>query len=301
MARKLMKSLLLCVILAVPAVAQERVQLPEPGQTDEWCITPIVWNNIDDLAQQRAEMERALNQGYLGVRLEPLDEARAKQLNVDKNVKGVVIAESIADSPAAKAGVKTNDVVLSVDGRPVANEQELTEAVRAHKPGETVSLEVLRDGKRQKIDVTLGSRPLLGDFGSFTLEPGNPRVFRGRLPETFNLGEPYVMLMPGQPRLGVSVLPMTDDLRRYFGVESGKGVLVSAVAPGSPAESAGLRAGDVIVSVDGQPVAQSGDISRALRKDSDQARAVAVEVFRDKTRLTFTASIPAQKLMMNEE
>jgi len=170
----------------------------------------------------------------------------------------------------------------------------------SHKKGDKATLEVARDGKRQKLEVTLGGQFALGTGGVFA-GPEGDELFRGRMPEGFNLGEPYVMMFPGTPRLGVSVLPMTDDLRDYFGVEHGKGVLVSAVSKGSAAERAGLRAGDVVLSVDGQPVARAGDITRAHRsKEGDAPRTVQLEIMRERSRQTLSATVEGTKLM-NEE
>jgi serine protease Do len=244
----------------------------------------------------RAEMERARQSGYLGVYLGELTEAKAKQLKVD-GAKGALVERVIPNSPAEKAGVRAGDVVVGIDGRSVASEEELRDALRAHKKGDSATLEIVRDGKRQKVEVTLGGHLAVGPGGAFA-GPEGFELFRGQWPEGFERGEPYVMMFPGAPRLGVSVLPMTDDLRDYFGVEHGKGVLVSAVSKGSAAERAGLRAGDVVLTVDGQPVARAGDIARALRsKEGDAPRTVQLEVMRERGRLTLSATVEAPRLL----
>ena len=279
MPRHVLQAVLLCVLVSIPAAAQD----DQRARADEL----------------RAEMERARQSGYLGVYLGDLTEEKAKALKLE-GTRGALVERVIPGSPAAKAGLRSNDVVVAVDGRPVGSEGELREALHGHKKGDKVTLEIARDGKRQKIDVTLGGQLAFGEGGVFA-GPDGYELFRGRMPEGFNRGEPYVMMFPGTPRLGVSVLPMTDDLRDYFGVEHGKGVLVSAVSKGSAAERAGLRAGDVILTVDGQPVARAGEITRALRStESDAPRTVQLEVVRERGRLTLSATVEGPRLM-NEE
>jgi serine protease Do len=298
MRRHLFGAALACALISIPVVAQERVHVPGPGETDEWCATPIVWTGAGQDADSLRRMEAMRKRGYLGVRLGDLTEARAKELGIG-DAKGALVMDVLPDSPAAKAGLKANDVVVSVDGRAVASDEELRAAIGEHENGQQVTLEIVRDGKRQTVVATLASA--LGDFELLD-RPGGGEIFRGRLPEGFSFGDPSAMMFPGQPRLGVSILPMTDELREYFGVERGTGVLVSAVSKGSAAERAGLRAGDVLVSVDGQPVAQTGDVARALRgtEGSDAPRTVRVEIVRDRSRQTLSATVEAPKVM-NEE
>lgn len=304
MPRHVLKAALLCAVLALPVSAQERgarIHLPEPGETDEWCITPIVWGAGQDAqALREALVAQGQARAYLGVQLGPLTEAKAKELKVDGS-KGALVREVISDSPASKAGLKANDVIVAVDGQSITSEEQLRELLLAHKEGDSVSLEVVRDGKRQKIQATLAERMMFGDVNVFTGPDGEHELFRGRMPEGFRMGEPYVMMFPGTPKLGVSVLPMTNDLREFFGVERGKGVLVSAVSKGSAADRAGLRAGDVVLTVDGDTISRTGDIAIALRKKGEEGpRTVQIEIIRDRSRQTLSATVEEQKLM-NEE
>ena len=281
MPRHVLQATLLCVLVSIPAAAQ------------------VAETRAQAAEELRAQMEQMRQSGYLGVYLGELTEAKAKQLKLD-GTKGALVERVIPNSPAAKAGLKSGDVIVAIDGRSVGSEGELREVLLTHKKGDKTTLEVARGSKREKLDVTLGGQVALGPGGVFA-GPEDYELFRGRMGEGFNRGEPYVMMFPGTPRLGVSVLPMTDDLRDYFGVEHGKGVLVSAVTKGSAAERAGLRAGDVVLTVDGQPVARAGDIARALRsKEGDAPRTVQLEVMRERSRLTLSATVEGQKLM-NEE
>lgn len=299
MPRRLMVATLLCAVMSIPAVAQERVHLPAHGETDEWCITPIVWTGQDEKTdQQLRELASLQQRPYLGVELGDLTDAKAKELKLE-GTKGALVERVVPGTPAESAGLKTDDVVVAIDGKLVASGSELRETLAGRQPGDKVSLEILRSGKRQTVEATLAGR--FGDARIFS-GPNGMELFRGRLPEGFEFGGPGTMMtFPTAPRLGVAVLPMTDDLRDYFGVERGKGVLVSAVTKGSPAAAAGIRAGDVLVAVDGETVTRSGDISRVLAsKSAEGPRTVQVELVRDKSRQTVSATVEAPRVM-NEE
>ncbi len=290
----------LCAVISIPIAAQERVHLPAPGETSEWCLTPIVWPVQDQAIELDQEAENLQRRAYLGVDLASLTDARAKELKIFS--KGALIQRVMPNSPAEKAGLKANDVVVAIDGKAIASDAELRDAIGDHESGQTVTLEVIRDGKRQTVQATLGSRFALGDRG-FLRTPNGMELFRGRMPEGFAFGdgEPYVMLFPGAPRLGVSVLPMTNDLRDYFGAEHDKGVLVSAVSKGSAAERAGIQTGDVIVSIDGEAVSRAGEISRVLAsKRTEGPRTVEIVLVRNHSAQTVTATVDAPRLM-NEE
>jgi membrane-associated protease RseP (regulator of RpoE activity) len=96
--------------------------------------------------------------------------------------------------------------------------------------------------------------------------------------------------MASGSRLGMQVQSMSDQLRAYFGAPADSGVLVGAVEPGSPADKAGIKAGDVIVEVDGAAVDEPGDVVRAIagKKENDPA---AIAVIRDKRRVSLTAHV----------
>jgi serine protease Do len=213
------------------------------------------------------------------------------------------------DSPAAKAGLKAGDVVVGFDGERVRSVRQFTRLVQETPEGRSVKIDVLRDGKKQTLDATPENRTAMGrrDFGvdserlrdeiergmrgfrfemprdfDFRFDDRGPRRFEYRFPES-------VMPFMARPRgrLGVSVQSLTPELEEYFGAKNG-GALVSSVAPDSAAAKAGIKAGDVITSVNGRSVDDSSDLTRELE---DTTGEVTIVVLRDKKEMTLKATI----------
>jgi serine protease Do len=190
---------------------------------------------------------------------------------------GVVVDEVRPDSPAEKAGVKRSDVIVNFDGERVRSVRQFTRLVQETPPGRTVKATLLRDGQQKDVEITpregrgvLGGnfvdRDRLRDFGtSGDRVPGFDVLPRG-MPFDFDFAFPGAS---SSRRLGVDVDRLTDQLAKYFGAK--EGVLVAEVADDSAAAHAGLKAGDVITSVDARPVRSREDLVRALRdaKDDD--------------------------------
>ena len=211
---------------------------------------------------------------------------------------GVRIDGVDEDSPAAKAGVKEGDVVVEFDGERVRSARQLTRLVQETPDGRTVKMTVTRGGARQTLDITPAASSAAWSFNfdgpelHAEIERGL-RDFRG-MPQR---GGPMFDFrfdgMPGmaasRARLGVQVETLSDQLAEYFGVKGG-GVLVSAVTADSPAEHAGLKAGDVITAVNGTAVRDAGELVDELREAGD-GREVRLDVVRDKTSTTVTATL----------
>lgn len=153
---------------------------------------------------------------------------------------GAVVTEVEPDSPGAKAGLRTGDVVTEIDGHAVEDAGELQVEVGQKGPGTTVHLQVLRDGKTQNVPVTL--------------------VAMGK--SDHEIGEQGPQ---GKMRWGLGLSDLGPDLRDELRAPRGlTGALVEQVQPGSSADNAGMRRGDVIVEVDRKPVANAGDVQKAL-------------------------------------
>jgi serine protease Do len=230
-------------------------------------------------------------------------------ISVDDVAEGVRIEDVDQDGPAAKAGLRSGDLLVEVEGERVRSARQLSRLIQESPEGRSVRLSVMRDGKRQQFDVTPEARTF--DFGfdgdqwargmerSFReieprwreLEPRlrelEPRLkgFRFDGPMDFNFDFPPVT--SPRARLGVQLNSLTPELAEYFGAKNG-GALVAGVTADSPAAKAGLRAGDVITSVDGDAVRDVSDLVDELR---DKSGEVTLGIVRDKKDSTVKAAI----------
>jgi serine protease Do len=178
--------------------------------------------------------------GWLGVQVQGIDEDLAKSLKMS-DTHGALVSNVTPGSPADEAGLKPGDVVRSVDGKPVETSSDLSSRVASTGPGTRVSLDVRRDGAEKTIDVKLGTFP-------------DEQVADARGQE-------------GHGKLGVAVRTLTPDVAQGMDLPGdAHGVVVVQVEPGSPAENAGLRERDVVVSVDGQAVADAGAFRASVEK-----------------------------------
>lgn len=191
----------------------------------------------------------AVRRGYLGVQIQPISKDIAEGLGLD-DAKGAIVARVEEGSPAEKAGIKTGDAILAVDGHEVKNARELARDIAGFAPGKSVDVTVWRDGKKREISVTLTKMP----------------------------GEKTASAETGEEqggKLGLSLAPASS----VDGADK-EGVVVVGVEPGSPAEERGLRSGDVIVSVGGKKVETPQDVREAvkeLRKEGRKAVLMQVE------------------------
>lgn len=207
--------------------------------------------------------------------------------------QGVRIEDVDEGSPAEKAGLRAGDVVVEFDGERVRSARQFARLVQETPDGRTVKATIVRGGSRQTLDITpeAGSRAWGGDV-LLHMPDIEREVERGlrAMPRDFafdfHLDGPFSAWSRG--RLGVRLAPLTDQLAEYFGAK--EGVLVSSVEEGSAAEKAGLKAGDVIVAVNGRTVDSPSEVTEALRDAGDGA-AVDLRVLRDRKELSLKATI----------
>lgn len=207
-------------------------------------------------------------------------------ITVRDSDSGVVVESVRTETPASRAGVKEGDIVREFDGERARSAAQFTRLVRETAPARTVKMIVLRNGAATTMDISPENRGADG-----IRFPDVAREFRRfQLPPDFN----FDFADPGfgfrsPRRLGVTVTPLSDQLAEYFGVK--QGVLVSEVVPGSVAEAAGIKAGDVITTVAGQTVSSSSDVVKELGS-ADSGANVEIRVTRDRKEVTLTAKLP---------
>lgn len=212
---------------------------------------------------------------------------------------GVRIDDVDTDGPAARAGVQPGDVIVEFDGERVRSARQLTRLVRETPDGRAVEIALMRGGTRQTVTATPEVRSFAwnmdidGDRIRRDVERSleGLRGFRMEPPVMdfrFDNGGGTMTWTRREGRAGVTLEPLSDQLAAYFGAAGG-GALVSAVTSGSAAEKAGLEAGDVITSVNGERVDNARDAARAIRRAGDAE--MTLEIVRNKQPATVKMSL----------
>jgi len=189
---------------------------------------------------------------------------------------GARILSVMADSPAQQAGLQAGDVVVALDGRPVADAGEFMAAFREYEPGESPSLTVRRDGSELTVQPVLAEKS-----GRFMIDL--PRF-------NFDFGGDMQPKTGRRGYLGVHLQPLTEELREYFGAPADEGILVARVEAGSPAAQAGLQAGDVITGIDGSKVSRHRDLVTGLA-DLEEGDPVEITAYRDRQAQSFQVNV----------
>jgi serine protease Do len=220
----------------------------------------------------------------------------ARDLRSDESAKlsgqGGVVVESVREgSPAARAGMKTGDIIVEFDGEHVRSLRQLARLIQETPANRTVRSVVVRDGSRMTLEISPEASSRLQFNG--TVPDIRPQIERGlrALPRgfAFDLDAPR-----GRPpvartgRLGVSISPLTDQLATFFGVKSG--VLISGVQSDSPAARAGLKAGDVIIAINGRNVDDPLDVTEQVRS-AGPGSSLDIRISRDKKEMTIKVTL----------
>ncbi len=181
-----------------------------------------------------------VTRGYLGVSLQKIDAKLAHAFNLDKS-EGALVAEVVKDSPADKAGLKSGDVVLKINGKLVENVGSLRSTIALMKPEEKITLVVIRNKQPMEITVSVGAHP-----------------------------ESELAFNDIQSQLGILVQDLTPELSQQLGLDRDHGVIIKNVDPNSPAQEAGLRRGQIILSVNQKPVNTTEEFFKVMKEVSNQ-------------------------------
>ena len=240
--------------------------------------------------------------GFLGVYGEDITNENAARYRLNQP-RGVGITQVVKDSPAEKAGLRKDDVILRLDGENVTSVRKLNRLVSEIAPDHSVRITISRNGSEQEITATMGKRKNTAFAGDFMTQ--EPQVWKfngpnGKLLDDqrkkfeelnklhdfqWNNNNDLLFSLSNSRRIGVSTVALTKQLADYFGIADGRGVLVTNVSEDGPAAKAGIKAGDVITAVDGEAIDSPGDISRVIgrKKEGD----VSLTVIRNKSQQTF--------------
>jgi serine protease Do len=257
---------------------QRRIEVtPEPGDEDSMVV----------LGDGGAS--------WLGVESQEISSEKAKELKLPAE-RGVLLERIVPDSPAAKAGLKDNDVVTEINGQRVEGAAQFRRMIHEIPAGRSAQFTVWRDGRAQTLTVTLGKSEEHGNMWFKTA----PRAFSFQLP---NIEVPEVAPMPdmdwegygvlagSRPRLGIDAEDLSGQFGAYFGAPDGEGVLVREVNSGSPAEKAGVKSGDVITSLNGERIRSLGDLREKLAGKREE-KTVKLGVLRNKSEVSITVELP---------
>lgn len=239
------------------------------------------------------------SQGYLGILPGDIDNQRAAALKL-KNPAGAEIISVDRDGPAGKVGLRIHDVILQMNGQPIAGQAQLRRMLHETPAGRTITLLISRDGHQQSISVQLADRDTV-EQQAWTQhmvipapEDDDTIVVDGPVSRGYSGGNGFFgALSLGSPSVGVELDTLGSQLADYFGVKDGQGLLVKHVAENSPASRAGLKAGDVITKANGQPIVTLSEWMKMLHVN--RGKQVQITLVRNRREQTVTLDAATSK------
>jgi serine protease Do len=255
---------------------------------------------VDIVRKVSAEIKEKgkVSRGWMGV-------------SISENDKGQVEINDVeSDSPAELAGLKEEDILLKIDGRPITSASMFASEIRASKPGREIKLEVERAGKTSEVKVKLGEYP--EEEARRELELRYPRLFPPAPPEPPELEKVKPEKAPRVPRppeyrlrqvwprwekgkyIGVYLEAINQELLEYFGVKEDSGLLVTKLTKDGPAEKAGLKVGDVIIRVDGKKVDSVDELSEMIQ-DRKKGDKVKIDLIRSKKPMAIEVEVEEEE------
>ncbi|MDO9547824.1 MAG: PDZ domain-containing protein [Candidatus Marinimicrobia bacterium] len=213
-------------------------------------------------------------QGWLGVGISEITPSIRREAGL-KDQTGILINAVYDNSPAEDADLKESDIILKYDGKSVQYVDELVEMVQNTHPKSKVKLEIFRDGK------TIDKKVAIGKKKNYERHYSLP--YRQK-----------IRISHDRPYLGAQVQDLSKDLAEYFQVEEYKGVVITEVVAGSPAEKAGLKSGDVITKIGDEAIHFTEDLYYSL-KDYKKGAKVAVEIVRKGKTQTVEVTLDAKE------
>lgn len=232
-------------------------------------------------------------EAWLGISISDLTKSKSAELKLpDEN--GVLVNRVEKDSPAEKAGVQPGDVIVQFNGIKILAVRQFTRMVSELLPDRTTNLVVWRNAAQKTFPVTLARRPKSEGIESYSLDMEPLRKSLEQMREGFHgwdegQGPMTFLFQPSQGRLGIDLDSLTPQLGEYFGVKEGHGALIVSVRKDSLADKAGLKAGDVVISVDSKEVTSPAEVVRLVRakKEGD----LEIKVLRERQPKSFSVRL----------
>ncbi len=227
-------------------------------------------NMAKDIIEQ-LRTNKKVQRGWLGVTIQNIDDNTAKALGMP-NTHGALITSVLDGEPAAKAGIKSGDVIIKVDGNGVEDTNELLRRIASIRPGQSAEITILRKGNELNLDVVLGQRDVskagVGEDQSKSPDEG----------EKLNLG--------------MTLRTITSKEAEALGLEKVKGLLVTEVESASPAEDSDIRPGDVILEANQQTVNSIDEFKTVLKDDAKKKGVVMLLIKRQRQNIFRTIALP---------
>lgn len=225
-----------------------------------------------------------VSSSYLGVAVVPLDDEMSSELKL-RDGQGALVRWVAEGSPASKAGIRPNDIILQFNGHDINDVSDLGRFVHQASPGRKAKLRMIRDGKAVTILVTPGtlrapSAPV----------PGSSIRLDLAAPDFFTSDMPLPALFWRSNFLGIEYESIDSQLAGFFGVKHG--LLVRYVLDRSAAQASGLRAGDVLVKVANRQCASPRDIGQAIRNRANPDKPIPLEIVRDHKTRALVLNLP---------
>lgn len=223
-----------------------------------------------------SKSSRGSKSAWLGVYSQSVDNEIAEKFDLPVEY-GVIVNEVVENSPAEKAGVEEDDIIIKIDGSKISHQLDLVDMIEESRPGDKITLTIIRDDDELKLPVVLKKKP------------SDKFIWTSKAPKAKSYAYSF-FYDDERSYLGVSLMDLTRQLGDFFGVDKGKGALITEVHEDSPAEGAGLKAGDVIVAVDNDKVFDAEDVKEAVG-DKEPGEKVDVMIVRNKKEMTIPVEV----------
>lgn len=228
--------------------------------------------------------------GWLGVYTESVDRDLAEAFSL-KSDRGAIINEVVEDSPADKAGLEEDDIIIFMGGERVRDTEDLVDLVADTDPGDKVILMIVRDANEQEIEVEIGRRPRSSRwFGNFNRihiprAPSAPRAPRAPHARSYS----FSFSDDDYSYIGVSLLDISRRTAKSLGADD-HGVLIDEVKQNSPAEKAGLEPGDLIIAIGGDDVFDASDVQEII-SDMEEGETAKIDLIRNRSAKTLEVEV----------